>query len=672
VGRASSRAGFLSPAGRGVLLLSGALKRPAIFGPTPDSPRPKRVLSSRQRWTFRFIAVLIPLLLLAMAEVFLRMSGYGYPTNFFLKQRINGREVLTDNRQFGWRFFPRHLARTPQPVMFSPHKAPGTTRIFIFGESAAMGDPEPAFGLPRMLQAMLELKFPSNKFEVINVAMTAINSHVIHEIAKDCAPLEGDVWLIYMGNNEVVGPFGGGTIFGPQVPSLAFVRSSLWLKQFRIVQLLSSFVQRGPKEWSGMEMFLEQQMGHDDPRLTKVNECFRQNLNDIVRVGSDAGAKVIVSTIAVNLRDCPPFASQHRAVARKEAPGFERPFALGLEFVESNRFAEAQAAFSRATRRTGEHGEDEFAELFYQLARRELTLGSNHVAFTNFHLAREFDRLRFRADGKINGSLRAHAFMKHARERFVDAEHTLAAASSNGIPGSEFFFDHVHFTFDGTYELARAFFHEVVKTLPSSVVMHGGASVPTIDDCARRLAWTDWERLQVFEEMCQRMQRPPFTAQSGHAARDAELKRRIDELSANLTPEKVQHLADDYTAAVRLKPTDWILREKFARFLETHGETARALEQWREVMRLLPHDPEAHERTGHLLDALGASAEAAPFFLQVLRRLPDSADAHFNYGVSLAKLGKFADAAREFSLTLKLSPEHPRAREMLEQAKKMK
>src|SRR3954471_17195333 len=107
--------------------------------------------------------------------------------------------MLTEKAQFVWRFFPKQIARTPQPVIFSARKEPGTTRIFVFGESAAMGDPAPAFGLPRMLQSMLETNFPGQRFEVINVAMTAINSHVVREIAKDCAPLEGDVWVIYMG-----------------------------------------------------------------------------------------------------------------------------------------------------------------------------------------------------------------------------------------------------------------------------------------------------------------------------------------------------------------------------------------------------------------------------------------------------------------------------------------
>jgi tetratricopeptide (TPR) repeat protein len=664
--------GLFLPESWAGLLLFAALNRPATPQSAPDLPRRKREVSSRQRWIFRVMALFVPLLLLAMVEVFLRMSGYGYPTSFFLKQRINGQDVLTDNRQFGIRFFPRTIARTPQPVMFSPHKAPGTTRIFVFGESTAMGDPEPAFGLPRMLQAMLELKFPSNRFEVINVAMTAINSHVIREIAQDCVPLEGDVWLIYMGNNEVVGPFGSGTIFGPQAPSLAFIRASLWLKRFRVVQLLSSFRERGPTEWGGMEMFLKQRMHRNDPRMATVQDHFRNNLDDIIRMGDEAGTKVFVGTVAVNLRDCPPFASMHRSLTRKEGPSFENPFVQGVELMASNRFTEAYALFNRVPRSTSVRGEDEFAELFYHLAQCELALGSKATARTNFNLAKEFDQLRFRADDQINASIRLHASNKHTPEKLVDVERWMMAASSNGIAGAEFFYEHVHFNFNGTYLLTRAFFDELVKTLPPSITAHGVAGTPSIEDCARRLAWTDWERLQVFEEVCQRLQRAPFTQQYGHMARDVEWKRQIDELNASLTPKRIQQIADDYAAALRVGPSDWVLHENYARFLEAHGETARALEEWREVIRLLPHDPNAYERIGHLLDALGASAEALPFFREVLRLLPDSDEAHFNCGVVLAKLGKVPEARRQFSLTLKLNPAHPHAKEMLDRAERKK
>jgi len=32
-------------------------------------------------------------------------------------------------------------------------------------------------------------------------------------------------------------------------------------------------------------------------------------LNDIVQAGLDSGAKILLNTVAVNLKDCPPFAS---------------------------------------------------------------------------------------------------------------------------------------------------------------------------------------------------------------------------------------------------------------------------------------------------------------------------------------------------------------------------
>ena len=103
-------------------------------------------------------------------------------------------------------------------------------RIFVFGESAAEGDPQPVFGLPRMLQAMLSLRYPGVRFEVVNAAMTAINSYAVLPIARDCANADGDIWVIYMGNNEVVGPFGPGTVFGPQMPPLPLIRPSWPLK----------------------------------------------------------------------------------------------------------------------------------------------------------------------------------------------------------------------------------------------------------------------------------------------------------------------------------------------------------------------------------------------------------------------------------------------------------
>jgi hypothetical protein len=197
-------------------------------------------------------------------------------TGFFLSSQRDGQKVLIQNNQFGWRFFGAAMARMPAPICLPQIKGTNTVRIVVFGESAALGDPQPAFGLPRMLEAILELRYPGTRFEVVNAAMTAINSNVILPIARDCAGADADIWVIYMGNNEVIGPFGAGTVFGQQVPPLPLIRANLALKTTRTGQLMDTLrceIQKPPmgkSEWGGMEMFLDQQIRADDPRMSAV------------------------------------------------------------------------------------------------------------------------------------------------------------------------------------------------------------------------------------------------------------------------------------------------------------------------------------------------------------------------------------------------------------------
>ncbi len=117
-----------------------------------------------RRWFFRFLAGIgLPLLLLAALEIGLRLAGYGYTTNFFKPMRIDGREMLVENDAFGFRFFPRDMARTPLTLRVPVEKATNAYRVFIMGGSAAMGDPEPSFGAGRYLKVLLSERYPQSK-----------------------------------------------------------------------------------------------------------------------------------------------------------------------------------------------------------------------------------------------------------------------------------------------------------------------------------------------------------------------------------------------------------------------------------------------------------------------------------------------------------------------------
>src|SRR5438874_9234949 len=112
-------------------------------------------LSRKRLWLFRVVAlVLVPAIFLLLIEGVLRVAGFGHPTGFFLPARINRENLFVPNDRFGWRFFGPELSRQPFPCAVSQSKPANTIRVFVFGESAAYGDPQPEFGLPRMLEAL--------------------------------------------------------------------------------------------------------------------------------------------------------------------------------------------------------------------------------------------------------------------------------------------------------------------------------------------------------------------------------------------------------------------------------------------------------------------------------------------------------------------------------------
>ena len=168
-----------------------------------------------------------------------------------------------------------------------------------------------------MLEAVLTQQYPQKRFEVINTAFAAINSHIIRPIADECAGQQADLWVVYMGNNEVEGPFGTGKVLGRSMLPLASIRASLWFKQTRVGQGIDALVRklegqpRSPEDWGGMEMLLENKVRRSDPRLESIQARFETNLKSILDAGRRAGAKVVLCTVGVNLRDCAPFASLH-------------------------------------------------------------------------------------------------------------------------------------------------------------------------------------------------------------------------------------------------------------------------------------------------------------------------------------------------------------------------
>ena len=521
-------------------------------------------------------------LLLGGLELGLRLVSYGHSPHFFRQAKSSeGETIWRENRWAMVPFFPGTIVRRPQPIRLPGKKAPGTYRVFILGSSAAMGDPESSFSLARVLEVMLRAAYPQQRFEVVNAAVTAINSHVVRGIAEDCARLEPDLFIVYEGNNEVIGPFGPTGVLAPFLRSERAIRAVIWLKRTYTGQLLVSLGSpNNSAHWGGMEMFLKQQITEDDPRLNDVRAHFRANLAAIVDATRNAGATTLLCTVATNQRDFAPFMSD------KDNPG------------------------------------NGGAERIYQEGRKALADGNDAIARESFQLALDLDTLRFRTDRKLNLLIYHFGI---GREQAVDVAATLAARSSHGISGDEFFYDHVHLNLRGTYEMALVLWPRIVADLGHRKLVSGPDPEPLgYEDVSLRLGYNTHEQTMIALELLNRFSKPPFTGQSDIASRIARWKRRADTGQVLLArPDATEALREISRRALASSPDDWVLARNTGAMLVSRQLPAEALPLLEMAAAWIDDDVDTLVALGWAHHALGHTAEAEAAFGRARALEPD-------------------------------------------------
>ncbi len=520
----------------------------------------------RPHWAVLVAAgVILPVVLLAIIEVGLRIAGVGYSADLLVPCTVRGAPASCYNLFFAAPFFPAGMVQTPRLYSIPTTKPPGTYRIFVLGESAAMGDPDSAYGFSRYLQVMLRERYPAMKFEIVNTGSVAINSHVVLPIAEGLANQRPDVFIIYSGNNEVVGPYGPGTVLTSSGMSLPIVRSSIYYHSTRIGEFVTKLgTQR--QEWRGMEMFLDKQVPASSPLMQHVYSNYERNLRDTIAVGRKAGAKVIVATVATNVRDCAPFASLHKeGMKTDELNSWTAMVQQGDQLQSANNPPEALKQYLSAAKI-----DDDYAELEFRIARSYWAMGDYKSAKEHFLSARDLDALRFRADSRINEINRSAASSFSEGVSVVDADKILSDASPDGIIGSDFIYEHVHLTPEGNYLLARAMFQQIAQGLPGDAA-HSSDEILSEADCERLLALTRFDRARLGAEMLDRLQKPPFTTQLNHSEQLFRMAAK-----AQRSDEAPNDTAAQYQWAIARAPDDAMLRLRWGMFLYPYNRQAAA------------------------------------------------------------------------------------------------
>lgn len=626
-----------------------------------------RPITGRRLWLFRIIAVIvIPVLLFLLLEITLRITGYGFPTNITIKCNVHNTASYCSNVKFSWRFFPSSIARATDPFIFAADKSNNTYRIFVMGASAAAGTPDGSFSFGRNLQVMLSQQYPKVNFEVITAAMPAINSHVVLEIAKDCARLQPDLFIVYLGNNEVVGPYGAGTVFSPISANLSFIRLQVALKATRLGQLITNLLQSAgagnvPAVWRGMKMFLDKQIPADDPHLETVYEHFQKNLEDICRLARKKQAPVILCTVGCNLKDSPPFASLHKSnLAETEQKKWEEIYKLGIEYESIGNYADAAKQYLKAAEIDGC-----YADLWFRIGRCYWEMGQYDEAKTRYIQARELDTLRFRADERINGIIRNVAGGKtNDGVYLVDVVKILEKNSPHEIPGEELFYEHVHMNFKGNYLLSEAIFKQVAEFLPDRINKYKVTEQPfsTEAECARYLAYTDWDRHRIAGKVLNEyIKQPPFTNQLYQNNRVSQMEQNLKVLKANLSADSIDEIENEYRWAIQQRPSDVWLNWKYSLLLESAGKLSAAATQHRLVLDYMPHHYEAYAKLGFISGQLGDLNAAISNNLKAVQIYPSYAEAYYNLALAHHLQRKFEKAVEYYSKSILFMPDQSQA-----------
>jgi tetratricopeptide (TPR) repeat protein len=151
----------------------------------------------------------------------------------------------------------------------------------------------------------------------------------------------------------------------------------------------------------------------------------------------DAEIPLVLVQLGCNLRDCPPFKSEHRDdLEPKQEQAWQQAFEAGTK-AEEHDISEALGHYLRA-----EQVDDQFALLHFRIAQCLDFLTKFDEARAAYIRARELDICPLRKLQAVGDILARTA--EQTQVALVDADATICENSLNGIPGFREYVDHVH------------------------------------------------------------------------------------------------------------------------------------------------------------------------------------------------------------------------------------
>lgn len=403
--------------------------RPVEDPSIPAGAVVKTMSRSKKRW-FTFVLILLPFILLALAETCLRLFHYGDDTRLFIAMPGVLSDYYRVNPKVARRFFyMQSVLPAPQKDLFLKKKPENGFRIFVLGESTTAGFP---YGnnvmFPRILNVRLADAFPERKIEIVNMGMAAISSYAMCDFMDEILKQKPDAILVYAGHNEFYGAMavssmeslGRNPAMVKAYLGLERLKLFMWLRdcigKFRVWIILKKSPDAGREQnVTLMERIVsDEAIPYQGPVYEKGRKQFEGNLAAIVKAAKRGGVPVLLGELVSNVRDQKPFFSEDT----DSSLSANAAYGLGRRLESTGRFDEAREAYLRA---------------------------------------KDLDQVRFRATEEFNGVI--HSVSSEFGAPVVQVKRAFEQASARGLVGDGLVADHLHPNVDGYFVMADAFFN---------------------------------------------------------------------------------------------------------------------------------------------------------------------------------------------------------------------
>ena len=385
---------------------------------------------------FKYIVILIPFLFLLLLELLLGLFSFGYSTDLFVIRTHNdGKKYYYLNRTVVQKYFSNKVKMTPAFERFPVKKSRDTIRILCFGGSSLQGFPYlKNLAIPGLIEQILNKAQRYKKYEIINTAVTALDSSIVLDMVKKAGGYGADYYLFFTGHNEFYGARGYSSTLNPKNNFLNNMRLSLRnLKIFQMFEsIVYSIVPAAKTFHSVIPLLVKDNIVTNSAAVNKqVLKKYSININEMIEIAKKRKVKTILFTLPSNIKDSEPFQSIR-----------ERPYYLSRFRMNSDKRIIDQAYkinMKEIKDSLNKNTNDAMCNYIY--ACKLYQRGKKNTAREYFKRAKDLDMLKLRASSQLNEFLRKN---KQRVDCFYDFTKIINDKSKSKIGDNEYFTEYLH------------------------------------------------------------------------------------------------------------------------------------------------------------------------------------------------------------------------------------